>query len=386
MNHQFDAAIIGGGPAGCCAAITLAQSGAKVLLVEAKPYPHDKLCGEFLSPECAIYLDQLGMAATLPAQGAAAIEWVRISAANGAVWQSRLPGTARGLSRKILDATMARQAQAVGVTLREGTQVTRISGNLERGFKLEARSGTQTCSLQARLVIGAYGKRAGLDRVLGRRFLQIDQPYMALKSHFRGPPLEHAIELHGFPGGYCGLSEIEGGLHNVCLLARQPLFKQVSGGPRDPIAGFVAWMRGQNPHLEAWFEGAERLPESWLSIAQVPFVRKQLLVNDILMAGDAAGLIAPLAGDGIAMALQGGRLVGQLGSRYLSGRISAQALRQEYPDAWQRAFTARLRLGRWLQALMLRPHLLATGLGVFTALPELGSYFVRHTRGLGEDQ
>jgi flavin-dependent dehydrogenase len=386
MSHRFDAAIIGGGPAGCSAAITLAQSGAKVLLAEAKAYPHDKLCGEFLSPECPIYLDQLGMGATLQAQGAAAIEWVRISATNGAAWQSRLPGTAWGLSRKLLDAALGRQAQALGVTLWEGTQVARISGNLERGFELETRSGTQACSVQASLVVGAYGKRASLDRLLKRRFLQIDQPYMALKSHFQGPPLGQAIELHAFPGGYCGLSQIEGGLHNVCLLARQPVFKRVSGGPPDPIACFVAWMRGQNPRLEAWFERAERSPEDWLSIAQVPFVKKRPLVNDILMVGDAAGLIAPLAGDGIAMALQGGRLAGQLGSRYLSGHMSPAALRQAYPAAWRRAFAARLRLGRWLQALMLRPLLLAAGLGTFTALPGLGSYFVRRTRGLGQDE
>jgi flavin-dependent dehydrogenase len=382
MSYQFDAAIVGGGPAGCSAAITLAQSGAKVLLVEAKTYPHDKLCGEFLSPECAFYLDELGVASILREQGPAAIETVQITAQNGAAWQTRLPGMAWGLSRKILDATLAHQAQAVGVTLREGTQATRISGNLKRGFELETRCGGRTWGVQAGLVIGAYGKRARLDRVLERRFLQINQPYMALKSHFRGPPLGQVIELHGFPGGYCGLSEIEGGMHNVCLLVCQPVFKQVTRGQRDPIPSFVTWMCSQNPHLGEWFQGAERLPESWLSIAQVPFVKKRPLFNDILMVGDAAGLIAPLAGDGIAMALGGGRLAGQLGSRYLSGHTSAQALCHAYTATWRRNFAARLRLGRWLQTLMLRPYLLATGLGIFNTLPGLGTYFVRRTRGL----
>jgi flavin-dependent dehydrogenase len=382
MSHQFDAAIVGGGPAGCSAAITLAQSGAKVLLVEAKAYPHDKLCGEFLSPECAFYLDELDVASTLRQQGPAAIESVRITAPNGADWQARLPGTAWGLSRKSLDAALAHQAQAMGVTLREGTQVTQISGNLKRGFELETRCEGRTRDVQAGLVIGAYGKRASLDRVLERRFLQIDQPYMALKSHFWGPALGQVIELHGFPGGYCGLSEIQGGMHNVCLLVRQPVFKQVTGGHRDPIPSFITWMRSQNLHLEGWFQRAERVPEGWLSIAQVPFVKKRPLFNDILMVGDAAGLIAPLAGDGIAMALGGGRLAGQLGSRYLSGQMSAQALCHAYTAAWQHNFAARLRLGRWLQRLMLRPYLLATGLGMLNALPGLGTYFVRRTRGL----
>jgi flavin-dependent dehydrogenase len=383
MSHRFDAAIVGGGPAGCSAAITLAQSGAKVLLVEAKTYPHAKLCGEFLSPECAMFLDDLGVAARLREQGPAAIEWVRISAPNGATWQTRLPGTAWGLSRKSLDAALARQARAVGVTLWEGTQVTRICGDLKRGFELEARSGAQRWGVQAGLVVGAYGKRASLDRVLERHFLQTNQPYVAIKSHFRGPPLDQGIELHGFPDGYCGLSEIESGIQNVCLLVRQPLFKRVSAGRPNPIDGFLGWMRDQNPHLEGWFEQAERVSQSWLSMAQVPFVKKRLLVNDLLMVGDAAGLIAPLAGDGIAMALEGGRLAAQLGGRYLGGGMSAQALRQAYPATWRRTFAARLRLGRWLQTLMLRPYLLATGLGIFNALPGLGSYLVRRTRGPG---
>jgi alkylresorcinol/alkylpyrone synthase len=101
-----------------------------------------------------------------------------------------------------------------------------------------------------------------------------------------------------------------------------------------------------------------------------------------LMVGDAAGLIVPLAGDGIAMALEGGHLAGELGGRYLSGDMSVQALRREYPAAWQGTFGARLWLGKWLQMFVLRPYLLAAGLRILNALPGLGRYLVRHTRGL----
>jgi flavin-dependent dehydrogenase len=381
-DNRFDAAVIGGGAGGCSAAITLAQAEAKVVLFEAETYPHDKLCGEFLSPECAVVLQQLGVARALKEQGPATIESVRVTAANGVSWQAQLPGMAWGLSRKVLDATLARQAQALGVTLREGAKVTAVSGDMESGFEVEARSKMETSKLGASLVIGAYGKRGNLDRVLRRDFLQTDHPFIAFKAHFRGPSPGQAVELHGFPGGYCGLAEIEGQRQNVCLLANQPVFRQVTAGRSDPIASFVAWMGGQNPRLEDWFRQSERLNDSWLSIAQVPFLEKRSLVQDILMVGDAAGLIVPLAGDGIAMALEGGHLAGELGGRYLSGDMSAQALRREYPAAWQRTFGARLWLGKWLQMFVLRPYLLAAGLRILNALPGLGRYLVRHTRGL----
>src|SRR5437016_633084 len=97
---MFDTAIVGGGPAGCSAAITLARLGARVVLFEAKAYPHAKLCGEFLSPECAGLLDDLGLTPALRALKPASIEIACLSAPDGAAWETRLPGIALGLTRK----------------------------------------------------------------------------------------------------------------------------------------------------------------------------------------------------------------------------------------------------------------------------------------------
>src|SRR5437762_5763199 len=96
----YDVAVVGGGPAGSSAAIHLALQGARVVLLETRAYPHDKLCGEFLSPECAGLLDQLGLTATLRALGPALIETACLSAPDGTSWESRLPGPALGLTRR----------------------------------------------------------------------------------------------------------------------------------------------------------------------------------------------------------------------------------------------------------------------------------------------
>ncbi len=371
----YDAAIVGGGPAGCSAAITLAESGARVVLFEAKSYPHHKVCGEFLSPECSAVLDRLGVMPMLRACGPVLIETVRITAPDGAAWQTRFPGTAIGISRSALDATLAERAGRVGVDVCEASTVTAIVGSLRDGFDLMLRRVSGRAQIRARSVIAAHGKRGALDQSLKRSFLNRRQPFIALKNHFHGSPLPHHIDLHAFRGGYCGLSEIEGGAANVCFLAHESVFRG------SDAATFVEWMQTQNPRLREWLSQAEPIHERWLSIAQVPFVRKSPVVGDILMAGDAAGLIVPLAGDGIAMALHSGMLAGARTVEFLGGQASADELRRRYTVDWRRAFGARLALARTLQVFMLRPKLLSVGLRLLVAVPPLGNYLVTHTRG-----
>ena len=233
-------------------------------------------------------------------------------------------------------------------------------------------------------MLAAHGKRAALDRALNRRFLNQPQPFVALKRHFRGPPLPGRIELHTFPGGYCGLSALEQaagpGAANVCFLAHNSAWQPVAAGP-ESSERFIAWMRAQSPTLDAWLAQAAPLGDRWLSIAQVPFGPKPPVEGEVLMAGDAAGLIAPLAGDGIAMALRGGQLAAAHITAGLRGQPPRQ-LRAAYARAWQREFGSRLRVGRLAQAFLLRPRWLALGLRLLQAAPALGTYLVTHTRDL----
>src|SRR5882757_4568392 len=146
---------------------------------------------------------------------------------------------------------------------------------------------------------------------------------MGLKAHFRGSLPAGQIYLYTFPGGYCGMSAIENGLINVCLLVRQDIFQSASQPSPTSVNQFILWMSQQNPALGKWLSGAERVHESWLSISQIPFVSKQVVVNDVLMAGDSAGLIAPVAGDGMGMALQAGLIASEVLDLYLNHQISA---------------------------------------------------------------
>ena len=386
-GFAYDVAVIGGGPAGCSAAIALGGRGLRVLVLEAKTYPHDKLCGEFLSPECAGLLEGLGLSERLLALDPAPIHTVCLTAPNGAAWETRLPGTAWGLTRRALDEALAERARAVGAEVRVGCAVIDLAGSLEAGYTLHTRArGGRVGELRARAVIGAHGKRAALDAALERPFLRQTQPFVALKAHYHGPPLPGRIELHGFPGGYCGLSEFETGAGssvraaNLCLLAHSSAFRAGAGAGPDRVGAFMRWMRARNPRLEAWLSQATPLTGRWLSIAQVPFTGKQPVEGGVLLAGDAAGLIVPLAGDGIAMALRAGALAAEHVTGFLAERVSAATLRRGYAADWQREFGPRLRLARVLQPLMLRPGWLGLGLRLLRAVPRLGQYLVTHTR------
>ena len=362
--------VVGGGLAGLSAAITAARAGLDVTVIEAGTYPRHRVCGEFLSPEAAGYLDQLGVLPALKAQRPISIRRVQITAGNGARWEGNLPGSGLGISRYALDHALAEQARAAGVSVITGTQVKRIDGNLRDGFRVE----TPTATLHARAVIAAHGKRSALDKALNRAFMRQRQPYIGLKAHFCGDIPPGRVDVHAFPGGYCGISGIEGGRVNVCLLARLDVFQ-----PCASIPAFVAWMAAQNPHLARFFAGAQ-IESAWLSISQVPFTPKSAVEGDILMAGDAAGMIAPLAGDGMSIALRGGMLAADGIARWCAGEIDAVALKRGYQATWRREFGGRVRLGRFLQASIFQPPVLAFGLPLMNAVPALGRYFITGTR------
>jgi flavin-dependent dehydrogenase len=384
MKIATDVLVIGGGPAGSSAALTLAEADISTLICEAGTYPRAKVCGEFYSPECTQLLGQLGLNNLLAECHARRIDSVHLTASNGMKWNTTLPGTAWGLSRNAFDNALAQRAMQRSVELWQGTTVCEVTGNLEQGFDIEVRNAQgKTDVVHTRAVIAAHGKRSVLDRKWNREFLNHGQTFIGLKSHFVGPSVSGRVTLHAFNGGYCGLAEIETGLVNVSLLVNEYLFRAVlKQSTLPPLQTFVYWMRGQNAHLDDWFARAKQAESGWHGIGQVSFESKHPVVDDVLMAGDAAGLIAPLAGDGIAMALQSGMMAGRACADYLNNHRSPEQLKEHYGSAWQREFSKRLKLAQVLQKCMLHPRLFALALTLFKVAPVIGQQVIQHTRAV----
>lgn len=227
------------------------------------------------------------------------------------------------------------------------------------------------------MVLGAYGKRSTLDRKLARPFLQKQSPFVAFKAHYKGVEIPHTIELHSFPGGYCGLSHIEGGCVNVCWIAREETLKATGGDPQAMINASLA----QNPVLAQRFADMERVSDRFIAVSQVTFVPKGAFSGDVCMIGDTAGMIAPMCGDGMAMALRGAELAVPLVSAFLENKLDSSSFRTQYAQAWRKEFGVRMRLGRWMHHAYCRPAIARIGVAACHMMPPLGRWIIRNTRG-----
>lgn len=379
---MFDAVIIGGGLAGCSAAITLARHGHHVALIEAGAYPRAKVCGEFLSPECITLFTEMGFLEHLQQLNPVVIRTVRVTTPTAGEWRGQFPAPALGVSRYALDQALVNYATQCGVTVITESRVKDITGGFTDGFTLLTQTSEGLHKIRATSVIAAYGKRSNLDRVLNRHSFSQPRSYIGLKQHFKGPLLPEHIDLHVFRGGYCGVSQVEAGRTNVCLMVDQAVFRQVTASSQQSVEAFVNWMRSDNVQLDHWLADATPLYTDWLSIAQVSLAPKNPLEGDILCAGDAAGMVAPLAGDGMAMAVQSGNLAAHMLHNYLTHVTDATETKRLYADKWRRTFAARLRLGRTLQSIMLQPVMLTPGLRLMRAFPKLGNWLIASTRDM----
>ena len=369
----YDALIIGGGLAGCSAAIQLTRQGFRTLLLEKQTYPSHKLCGEFLSTEVIAAFERLGVMADVRAAGAHPIRHSRVTTSGGSIFQARLPGTALGLSRYALDRLLFEHAAAVGADVRDGMPVRSVEGSMDEGFSVRTSAET----FEARLVLGAYGKRGLLDRKLERPFFEKKTPFIAFKAHYSGLALPGTIELHAFPGGYCGLSHIEGGQVNACWITHERALKTSGGHPDGMIEGAMA----ENAALAERFRAMRRVSPSFLAISQISFASKDPFEGDVCMVGDTAGLITPLCGDGMAMALYAAELAAPLAARYLRRDLTAAAFRQHYARSWKQTFRPRLRLGRVLHHAYIRPPVANLAVRACRTAPGLGRWVIRKTRG-----
>lgn len=364
--------IIGAGIGGTCAALSLAQRGAEVALLEAGEFPRHKVCGEFLSPESRAIFRRLGVEDAILEAGALPVHTARVVSKAG-VLQLPLPPGALALSRFRLDSVLWNGARERGVLCRPQTRVKGIEGRAEDLFQIS----TADEVIAAETVIAAPGRNANwLEHE--ERSTQATR-YLGLKAHFRDVRLEPGIvELHTWRGGYCGLVRVEEGLTNVCLLTRYDIMQQRS--QRAPEA-FWSWLLTQSAALSRTFTDAKRVTQ-WLATANVSFGKQAPAEAGVLRCGDAAGYIHPLTGDGMAMAARSGELAGAIIGTQLRGAISANDAAMLYDAAWRREFTSRLQWATRLEPLLTSPLLTSLAIPFLARAPQLARLAVVRTRGL----
>ncbi|TDD74896.1 NAD(P)/FAD-dependent oxidoreductase [Flavobacterium caseinilyticum] len=362
--------IIGGGLAGLTAAIHLSQIGFKITVVEKNEFPKHKVCGEYISNEVLPYLNSLNLdiAGLLPTT----ITHLEFSTSSGKIIKNSLPLGGFGISRFTLDEYLYKKAVANGCEI--------ISDTVE-SIVFDDDAFTVTTSdntiLKSEIVIGAFGKRSNIDQKLNRNFILKKSPWLAVKAHYSGDFPNDLVGLHNFKGGYCGVSRVENDIINICYLADYETFKQFKN-----IDDYQEKVVSQNPHLKVIFEKSNLLFEKPLTISQICFEQKQAVENHILMIGDTAGLIHPLCGNGMAMAIHSAKIVSELVEKYFSKEIkSRNELEESYIQEWNFNFKKRLKMGRLLSNLLQKQRLSDVLMRILIIFPFLLPKIIKKTHG-----
>ncbi len=368
-QKKYDVCIIGGGLAGLVSAIHLGKPGLSVILVEKNEYPKHKVCGEYISKEVLPYLQFLD--ADPMTVGAKSINRFLLSTINGKTTEATLPLGGFGISRYVLDNFLLQKAKQNNcIILQDSVSAVVFNNDM---FNISTKQGHE---ITATIVIGAYGKRSNLDVKLNRSFIQQQSPFVAVKTHMRGSFPEDLVALHNFKGGYCGVSQVENGNINVCYIANYKSFQRYKN-----IDAFNREVLCQNPHLKNIFENAVPVFEQPLTISQISFSNKTAIENHMLMCGDAAGMIHPLCGNGMAMAIHSAKIASELIIAYFNKKTTRQQLENEYALQWNKTFKKRIKAGRILQSFFGKDNLARAMMYGVTHIPGILPAMIKQTHG-----
>ncbi len=368
MTNEFDALIVGGGPAGATTAVLLAQAGWKVAIIEKTPFPRRKVCGEFISETTWPLLRQLGVADELSGIAGPVVRRVGLYAGN-AVITTNMPGSAtqhadggRAVGREHLDTLLLKRAATCGATV---LQPWTLAGFTSIGdhyhCNLAEKSGRLTREIRALFIVGAHGswEPGPLPTQVPRRPPNAADLF-GFKAHFlHGMLPTDLMPLIAFPGGYGGMVHTDGDRVSLsCCIRRDHLELCRRRWPH--VRAGVAVLAHINAHCKGVADAlaTATLDHHWLSAGPLRTGIRSFGGDGIFAVGNAAGEAHPIIAEGISMAIQSAcllcdQLVGPR-DKPLTREV-LDSVHNTYEAAWRRNFSRRIYVAALFAHLFMRP-------------------------------
>ncbi len=352
---DFDVIIIGGGPAGSMAGICLSRAGLNTALIERKNFPRETLCGEFLSKEVTETLINLNLIEKFLALNPNRINAFHL-ATEDKIIKSNLSFEGYSLKRSILDNFLLNEAASSGAVIFQPAEVKEVTRDREY-FSVQISSGGDELYLSSFFVLGAFGRSNILDKKLNRKFSRTRSPYHGIKFHLSKKLLSNIEDscIYIFTGNniYCGINTVSSEEATICFLDKRV---QRNG---SSLINFESLFE-HNKNLSRLFN--HRIPDLKKSeifgAGNIYFGDKEPVKDGIFMVGDAARVIAPLAGDGIGMALQSSKIISDIIIDARHKKKELAEIEKIYKSRWKKYFGRRTRVALLIQNIILRRRFL----------------------------
>ena len=345
--------IVGAGPSGASLAIRLAGDGFGVTLAERETFPRQKLCGEFISPECLSHFASLGVIDAMTAAGGDRIRETTFFSGGGR--SVSVPSewlgleNALSLSRSEMDLLLMQRAKDAGVRVIETANVNElIRGSDGSVAGVRGRLNGDAFSAEADLTVDATGRSSVLTRMLAKtddNFRERrDKPtFVGFKAHLRNARIARGCcEIYFFNGGYAGLSNVENGVANLCFLVDARIVRKF----KSDVSAIVRNVVSSNARAKAALEFAVPVGE-WLAVSIGGFGRKDLNpIKGLFAIGDSAAFIDPFTGSGMLLALESAEI---LANAVIEHRSRPDLIAEAYGTAYGARFGSRLRAASLLR-------------------------------------